>query len=788
MTGFFNLPGAKSSLIKDNKLIKKSKTTRSSSTVTLKGGGTLLDKVSSIVSLVNSKFESKKDTFLLIREESEFSNYIDKCIENGEISIDTETLGLDPILDDIVGMSIYTPGMKAAYIPISHISYISNLLVENQLKRDFLKQQFERINESKTRVIMFNAPFDIRVIGNSIGCWLTPYWDGFIASRLLNENEPLGQGGLKALWRKYCNGGKGDAFSFDKLFEGIPFNYIPITTAYLYAANDAIITYDLYKFQQPYLDPTNQLCIDSELQDVSKVFFEIEMASMPAFISMEQLGVYIDTEYAKTISEKYHKLSEKTQERVITVCNMYKDEMDTYRRNNPGCKLQDPFNPDSPTQLAILLYDILGLQSGDKKNPRGTGVDILEKLDNPVCSAILDNRSFNKALSTYIDKIPAIINPKDGRVHCKFKQIGADTGRTSSDSPNLQNIPSKPIKLSTGEKIDAGHDIRQFFAATEGYVLLSSDYSAQEPRVTAHLSHDEKMIKSYQDGKDVYCEIASVSFGVPYEECKEFRPDGTHNPEGKARRTSAKSIVLGILYGRGIPSIAEQLGKSVKEAQEVYDKVLQSFPGLKDFITESEEMARTKGYVTTVWGRKRRLPDMQLPLYEFKYENGVTPDFDPLSDDEDEVSTEVPDDLIEKFTNDLVRCRGWKQKEQVKEKIRAQGIKVKDNGGFIAQAQRQCVNARVQGSAADLTKIAMIKLYTNQELKDLGFRMLIPVHDEIIAECPKENVKRCAELMEQMMKSAADDLIVPIECDVEVFTHWYGQSLDVNTLLPIEKE
>ncbi len=244
MAGFFNLPGAKSSLIKDNKLIKKSKTTKSSSTVTLKGGGTLLDKVSSIVSLVNSKFESKKDTFLLIREESEFSNYIDKCIENGEISIDTETLGLDPILDDIVGMSIYTPGMKAAYIPISHISYISNLLVENQLKRDFLKQQFERINESKTRVIMFNAPFDIRVIGNSIGCWLTPYWDGFIASRLLNENEPLGQGGLKALWRKYCNGGKGDAFSFDKLFEGIPFNYIPITTAYLYAANDAIITYD----------------------------------------------------------------------------------------------------------------------------------------------------------------------------------------------------------------------------------------------------------------------------------------------------------------------------------------------------------------------------------------------------------------------------------------------------------------------------------------------------------------------------------------------------------------
>lgn len=789
MAGFFNLPSAKSSLIKDSKLIKKASTAKSSSTVTLKGGGSLLDKISSIVSFVKSKFEHKKDSFLLIKEEIDFSQYIDKCIENGFISIDTETTGLDPISDDIVGLCIYTPGKKAAYVPISHISYISNLPIEGQLSRGFLRTQLSKLIEYKVKIIMFNAPFDIRFIGNGLGCWLTCYWDVHIASRLLNENEPLGQGGLKALHKKYCQQGEGDSFSFDKLFENIPFNLIPITTAYLYAAHDAVITYELYEFQQPYLDPNNQLCIDSDLQDVSKVFFDIEMASMPAFISMEQLGINIDQEYAQTISEKYHKLSEKTQARVIDVCSMYKDEMDTYRRNNPGGKLQDPFNPSSSTQLAILLYDIIGVKPPDPKTPRGTGVEVLEKLDNPVCSAILDSRAFDKALSTYVDKIPGIVNPKDKRLHCRFNQIGADTGRVSSNNPNLQNIPSRPIKLSTGEKIDAGHDIRQFFCATDGYVLLSSDYSAQEPRITAHLSKDEKMIQAYREGKDVYCQIASVSFGVPYDECKEFRPDGTHNPEGKARRNSAKSIVLGILYGRGIPSIAEQLGKSVKEAQTVYDKVLESFPGLKSFIEESQSMAREKGFVTTVWGRKRRLPDMQLPLFEFSYENGVTPDFDPLADDDmDDLSTEVPDTLVEQFTNELLRCRGWKQKENVKEKLRAQGINVKDNGGFIAQAQRQCVNARVQGSAADLTKLAMIKLYTNKELNELGFRMLIPIHDEIMAECPKENVKRCAILMEQMMKDAAKDLTVPIECDVEVFTHWYGDSLDIDTLKPIGKD
>ena len=196
-------------------------------------------------------------------------------------------------------------------------------------------------------------------------------------------------------------------------------------------------------------------------------------------------------------------------------------------------------------------------------------------------------------------------------------------------------------------------------------------------------------------------------------------------------------------------------------------------------------MAREHGWVSTAWGRRRQLPEMQLPMFEFKYENGVSTDFDPLSDEFSDVSNEVPIEFVEEYTNKLLNCRGFKQKQQMLESLKAQGIIVTDNSRKVSDAERQCVNARVQGSAADLTKLAMIELYNNQELRDLGFKMLIPVHDEIIAECPAENTKRCAELMSQCMLHAGKDLCVPLKCDTDVFYRWYGDKLDPETLEPL---
>ena len=187
-------------------------------------------------------------------------------------------------------------------------------------------------------------------------------------------------------------------------------------------------------------------------------------------------------------------------------------------------KLQDPINFNSNDQLAILLYDIIGAINTDKEKPRGVGEDALKKIDLPLTNAILEYRSVNKLLSTYIEAIPKKIEPYDGRLHAQFNQNGADTGRFSSSDPNLQNIPTS-----------AG--IRCMFKASEGMYMVGADFSQQEPRILAHLCGDENMINAYKTGKDLYSTMASLAFKVPYEDCREFREDGSVNKEGKKRST-----------------------------------------------------------------------------------------------------------------------------------------------------------------------------------------------------------------------------------------------------------
>ena len=190
-------------------------------------------------------------------------------------------------------------------------------------------------------------------------------------------------------------------------------------------------------------------------------------------------------------------------------------------------------------------------------------------------------------------------------------------------------------------------------------------------------------------------------------------------------------------------------------------------------------MAQELGYVTTVCGRKRRLPNLQLDEYEFSWKNGTAPDDDLLDFDDEEVSTQVPESRIDYYLNKLSGCWG-NQKRAIFEEASKEGIKIVDNGAKIAEAQRQVVNARIQGSAADLTKLAMINLLNNQRLKELGFKMLIPVHDEVIAECPEDNMKECSQLLAQTMSEAAEKILqMPIKCDVEITKQWYGEAINV---------
>ena len=759
MADLFNLPASRTTKGVDKSVVNKS-TNKKSAPIIVKGGG-LIEKISSINALVESKLGKYKNDYEYIMDENEFKEYIYDCKYSGIVAMDTETTGLDPISDKIVGTSLYTPGKNGVYVPIHHISYITGMEVEGQLDPRIIKEGFETLVKSDVKFVEYNAKFDTRVIKNQLGVYVPCYFDCHLAAMCLNENEPHG---LKTLHSKYVLDGKEDEFSFGKLFDGITFDYVPIKTGYIYAARDAVDTYELYEWQLPYLTESNPLCTEYGLEHVSKVFWNIEMPCIEVLAEMEDTGVDFDLDYAYELSEKYNKQKDEQLEEFYRILDMYKPEIEKYKLNNPVNKLSDPINIASPTQLAILFYDILGIEPPNPKVPRATGVEILQKIDNPLCKAILEYRATEKLLSTYVDKLPECINEKTGRIHCNFNQYGAKTGRMSSDNPNMQNIPSH------------NHDIRQMFKATDGYVMMSSDYSQQEPKVMTAMCGDPEMIKAYQEGKDLYASIAALAFGTTYENCLEFRPDGTTNKEGKERRSSAKSILLGILYGRGINSIAEQLHTTKQKAQQIQDRVFRGFPAIKQFEDDTLYMARTYGFVTTYWGRKRRLPEMQLDEFEFKWKPGYG-DVDPLSFDSEVTDSEVPYEIQQAYIKKL-RNNPFK-KRPIIEQAASEGIIIIDNGGKIADATRQCVNSRIQGSAADLTKMAAVKIHKCERLKELGFRLLIPVHDEFIGECPEENAKECKELFAQCMCDAAVDLGIPISCDVSVTRRWYGEEIMV---------
>lgn len=772
----FNIPGVLSTKEQDKNILNK--TSKKVSKAVAKTGMSLQERISNIKRLVNENLGEYKDNYNCIRDEAHLESYINTCIENGICALDTETTGLNPMLDDIVGFSLYTPDLPAVYIPINHIDYITNSKVSNQLSTEFCKQQLQRIVDNEVKLIMFNAKFDIRFIRHQIGVYLEAYWDGYLAQRLLNENEK--ENGLKALHNKYVLKGQKDAFAFSDLFEKITFDLVPINSGYIYAARDAEITYKLYKYQEQFLDKNNQKCIDKELLEVADVFRNIEMPLINVVADMEDNGIKVDLDYLHQLSEKYNKLLLEKEASFYKLCDKYADKIEDYRKRNPNNKLGSMINIASSTQIAILLYDILGEKPVSRQPVRGTGEAVLKAINNEFCKAILEYREIAKLISTYIDKMEAIVNPNDGKVHCVFNQYGADTGRFSSQDPNMQNIPSH------------NKDIRKMFTADEGYILMSSDYSQQEPKVMTQMCGDPKMLQAYKEGKDLYAQIASLAFDKPYKDCLEFYLDENGkkttetNKEGKERRTQAKSILLGILYGRGITSVAEQLKCTKEKAQIIQDKVFKGFPAIKQFDKDSKQMAYEKGYVTTLWGRKRRLPDMQLEPYEFDFSNFVIDNFDPLAFDNDNselIRYDEEQKAINYYTNQLDKAYGRVAKEQIKLKAKQDGIIIKDNGGFIAQAERQCVNSRIQGSAADMSKKAMILIGNDERLKELGFRLLIPVHDELIAECPIKNAVECKQRFAKLMSEAAKDrLEVPISCDVACSYQWYGEEIKLEEI------
>ncbi len=721
-------------------------------------GSTIGDKIQLIRSKVEQELGDLKDNFILIQTEQELSNYIDKCIENNIFSFDTETSGLDFLTCDLVGFSLYTPGMKACYIPVSHRSYVDNIIKDNQISLDIINKQLKRLQSIPS--IMHNAKFDINVIYCRFGWEFNNLlWDSMVASKILNELE---EAGLKYQYCKHISKDN-KVNDYSALFEGMNFAYIPINIGYLYAAKDAQITYDLYKWQlQEYNKPENE--------KLKELLEKIEIPLVSVVAEMQRTGVYFDLEKSKELSKKYHKMLEEAEQEVDNVCNMYRKEIAEYNRKNPKTNFKLPLNPNSPPQVAKLLYDVLGVTSPDKHNPRATGKEVLMQIKEPICEAILKYKSIDKLLSTYIDKLPECISPVTGKIHASFNQNGTETGRFSSSDPNLQNIPSH------------NDEIRTMFTASPGNVFIFADYSQQEPKATAWLSQDKNMLEIYgTDPKaDLYPEVAATAFHVPVDECREFRPDGTVNKEGKERRGKAKIIQLAMTYGQEAYSLAQSLGCSVKEAKQIQDNFFARFPGIKEFTQKVFQFAYETGYVETVWGRRRHLPDMQLEPYEFYWNDGVGNNFDLLDFDTESQIQEVPQNIQDEYAEALDKCFKWQDKVKILEQAKKENIRIVDNTLKIADAERQAINTPIQGTASDMIKLSMVNLAHNEEFRKLGGKIVLQIHDELGIEGPQENAKELCRVFQKVMETSPQDKIkLPWRCDMVVCKCWNGEVINV---------
>lgn len=772
--------------------------------------GSLLDRINAVVATVEREFRTTKDLYELILEEDLLAHYIDVANNNGSLALDTETSSLDPISCIMAGASFYTPDLKPAYCPINHVSYASGNRIEKQLSPEIMVKHLGRLKDD-VKLIFHNAKFDLRVIRNQLKLDMFKYlwWDTMIASCLLNENEDHD---LKYQYGTYCN--KEDVAKYKELFNDIPFHFIPVKTGYLYAAKDAKMTYDLFKFQEPFLTEDNDLCKKKGLEKIAIYYQDIELPVIDSLCEMEDAGCKIDVEHLNNLSEKLHKDLEIKTKDFRKACAPYENDIQKYRLQNINkCKLDDPILISSPAQISILIYDIIGCESVDRKKPKSTEASILVKLKNKykddkdflnLISCLIDYRHIEKLLSTYVDSIPKLINPISGKLHTNFNQHIARTGRLSSSDPNFQNLPKRS---------KVGKEVRKSFMTEEDEVFIFGDYSQQEPRILAYVTLDEGMLQAYNEEKDLYAYAGSFTFKTDYTECLEFYADGTPNPEGEERRSKMKAIVLGIIYEKQTTSIAEDLGISVKEAQELQNMFFNAFPGVKLYRDYLMRFVEENGFVEMINGmRKARIPDMTLPKYEItRISEGS--DFDPLDgiDDIDildvetaqETSLEIDDETYEEYYTAMEKAYGYQKKRAVIERAEEEGIKIVDNTFKIQEATRQVVNSVIQGSAGIITKNAKVKLnaervrqlkgrrpefYKQLEpyvqrskwLKDNGVVLTIQVHDELIHRCKKSVAKEAKRIINDIMIESARDLIsVPMKVDCVVSQRWLGENIEL---------
>lgn len=388
-------------------------------------------------------------------------------------------------------------------------------------------------------------------------------------------------------------------------------------------------------------------------------------------------------------------------------------------------------NPRSTKQVAEILYDKLKIPMIDG---RGTGEGILKLVDHPFASLILEHRGVQKLLSTYARKMPE--EADDGIIHATFNQYGADTGRFSSSNPNLQNIPRD-------------NRFRNMFIAREGHTLVSCDYTQQEVYIMAALANDEKMKEAYAKKMDFYAYMASLVFNEPYENC-------TKKGSKSELRGQMKAIVLALNYDKGMESLTKDLNEdrvkmgkpllSIDEVRDIYNKFFETCPAVKTFRAAKLEYAKQHGYVETALGRRRYFQYLHKP--DFECDNKAVLDV-------------------------LKTLRTRKAINALIADAKKEGITVVDNRKQKIMETRQVVNSVIQGTAADMTKLAMLEASKDEYLKSLGMQILLQVHDEIIAEFPEENAKAGGDYLSNLMVEVGSELIgITVVCEPALMKRW----------------
>ena len=595
-------------------------------------------------------------SYVCISSEEKLNKVIKQAMKSKVVAVDTETTGLDYMDTDLVGVSLsFKPG-EAYYIPLQHKDE-SVAQLELNLVLEELKPLLE---SSENKIIGQNIKFDRNVLAK-YGIDITSIKnDTMMMSYVLDASAT--RHNLDALSSYYLNY-KTSTFEevAGKGVKQVTFDQVPIDVATHYAAEDADITLRLYEELNPKLEKENSL---KRLND------EIEIPLIEVLSDMERNGAILNSKILNSQSKDLANRIKKLEKKAYEIAG-------------------EEFNLGSTKQLREIFFEKLNYRV-IKKTPGGqpsTDEKVLAELaeEYELPKVLLEHRTLSKLKSTYTDKLPNQISYSTGKVHTSFHQAVTTTGRLSSSDPNLQNIP---IRTEDGRRI------RQAFEPSPGHSFISADYSQIELRVMAHMSKDTGLLKAFQDGEDVHSKTASEVFNV---ELDEVTAD---------LRRNAKAINFGLIYGISAFGLGKQLGISRNLAAEYMALYFEKYPGVKEYMESTKELASQKGYVETLFGRRLYLRDINA-------------------------------------TNAMRR----------------------------QASERVAINAPVQGTAADIMKIAMIEMHRSIKEEQIEAKLILQVHDELILDTPKNEIDDVIRLITSSMMVAAD-LDVPLEIDVGVGDNW----------------